>query len=323
MKKTTIAFLLCSTLLFSACSSDKKTDTSDSTRTKLSTSSTTQKKEAISLDSILKKFKDDGLTVDGAKSMTKEDFGMAPMSAKEAKIFGIQKDDSGDFMNARIFLFEKEKDLTKTKDYYDDLGKESAMAFSYTAANTKKLVLMQFNGDLAQDLVQKYADSADLKLTHSNFGTTTDSSQSDSISSASSSSNTAKEESYEEMKQRTLKSTPTDRVNWSNKEWEAFGMALSENGLAMDDNGYIITQTQKDQIEAERQNSEQNSANQSTSAQQDADSLSLTDFVNKYGMSPAAWKVQNGMSEEEALRSTQNLTSGEMQLAFSKYGIQK
>lgn len=323
MKKTTIAFLLCSTLLFSACSSDKNTDTTDSTRTKLSTSSTTQKKEAISLDSILKKFKDDGLTVDGAKSMTKEDFGMAPMSAKEAKIFGIQKDDSGDFMNARIFLFEKEKDLTKTKDYYDDLGKESAMAFSYTAANTKKLVLMQFNGDLAQDLVQKYADSADLKLTHSNFGTTTDSSQSDSISSASSSSNTAKEESYEEMKQRTLKSTPTDRVNWSNKEWEAFGMALSENGLAMDDNGYIITQTQKDQIEAERQNSEQNSANQSTSAQQDADSLSLTDFVNKYGMSPAAWKVQNGMSEEEALRSTQNLTSGEMQLAFSKYGIQK
>lgn len=323
MKKTTIAFLLCSTLLFSACSSDKKTDTTDSTRTKLSTSSTTQKKEAISLDSILKKFKDDGLTVDGAKSMTKEDFGMAPMSAKEAKIFGIQKDDSGDFMNARIFLFEKEKDLTKTKDYYDDLGKESAMAFSYTAANTKKLVLMQFNGDLAQDLVQKYADSADLKLTHSNFGTTTDSSQSDSISSASSSSNTAKEESYEEMKQRTLKSTPTDRVNWSNKEWEAFGMALSENGLAMDDNGYIITQTQKEQIEAERQNSEQNSANQSTSAQQDADSLSLTDFVNKYGMSPAAWKVQNGMSEEEALRSTQNLTSGEMQLAFSKYGIQK
>lgn len=323
MKKTTIAFLLCSTLLFSACSSDKKTDTTDSTRTKLSTSSTTQKKEAISLDSILKKFKDDGLTVDGAKSMTKEDFGMAPMSAKEAKIFGIQKDDSGDFMNARIFLFEKEKDLTKTKDYYDDLGKESAMAFSYTAANTKKLVLMQFNGDLAQDLVQKYADSADLKLTHSNFGTTTDSSQSDSISSASSSSNTAKEESYEEMKQRTLKSTPTDRVNWSNKEWEAFGMALSENGLAMDDNGYIITQTQKDQIEAERQNSEQNSANQSTSAQQDADSLSLTDFVNKYGMSPAAWKVQNGMSEEEALRNTQNLTSGEMQLAFSKYGIQK
>lgn len=323
MKKTTIAFLLCSTLLFSACSSDKKTDTTESTRTKLSTSSTTQKKEAISLDSILKKFKDDGLTVNGAKSMTKEDFGMAPMSAKEAKIFGIQKDDSGDFMNARIFLFEKEKDLTKTKDYYDDLGKESAMAFSYTAANTKKLVLMQFNGDLAQDLVQKYADSADLKLTHSNFGTTTDSSQSDSISSASSSSNTAKEESYEEMKQRTLKSTPTDRVNWSNKEWEAFGMALSENGLAMDDNGYIITQTQKDQIEAERQNSEQNSANQSTSAQQDADSLSLTDFVNKYGMSPAAWKVQNGMSEEEALRSTQNLTSGEMQLAFSKYGIQK
>ncbi|HBM7175119.1 TPA: hypothetical protein LZA03_002210, partial [Enterococcus faecium] len=56
--------------------------------------------------------------------------------------------------------------------------------------------------------------------------------------------------------------------------------------------------------------------------QQDADTLSLTDFVNKYGMSPVAWKVQNGMSEEEALRTTQQKTSGEVQLGFSKYGIQ-
>ena len=67
----------------------------------------------------------------------------------------------------------------------------------------------------------------------------------------------SQEETYEQLKQRTLKSTPTDRVNWSNKEWEAFGMALSENGLAMDDNGYVITQAQKNQVEAERQKSEQ------------------------------------------------------------------
>jgi hypothetical protein len=257
MKKLTIVFLLCSTLLLSACSGDKKADTTDSTRTKLTTSSSTQKKEAISLDSILEKFKDDGLTVDEAKYMNKEDFGMAPMSAKEAKIFGIQKDDSGDYMNGRIFLFEKEKDLTKTKDYYDELGKESAMAFSYTAANEKKLILMQFNGDLSQDLVQKYADSAGLKLTPLNFASSADSNTQNSTGASTSSSNTVNEESYEEMKQRTLKSTPTDRVNWTNKEWEAFGMALSENGLAMDDNGYIITQAQKDQLEAERQKSKQ------------------------------------------------------------------
>lgn len=126
------------------------------------------------------------------------------------------------------------------------------------------------------------------------------------------------EETYEQMKQRTLQSTPADRANWSNKEWEAFGVALYENGLTTDDAGNIISQDQKEQQVASQQNPE----DQQTSAQQDADTLSLTDFVNKYGMSPVTWKVQNGMSEEEALRTTQQKTSGEVQLGFSKYGIQ-
>ncbi|EME7191985.1 hypothetical protein OMZ52_001841 [Enterococcus faecium] len=139
------------------------------------------------------------------------------------------------------------------------------------------------------------------------------------ISSSQSTIQTApQEETYEQMKQRTLQSTPADRANWSNKEWEAFGVALYENGLTTDDAGNIISQDQKEQQTASQRNPE----DQQTSAQQDADTLSLTDFVNKYGMSPVAWKVQNGMSEEEALRTTQQKTSGEVQLGFSKYGIQ-
>ncbi|HGF8002281.1 hypothetical protein [Enterococcus faecium] len=139
------------------------------------------------------------------------------------------------------------------------------------------------------------------------------------ISSSQSTIQTApQEETYEQMKQRTLQSTPADRANWSNKEWEAFGVALYENGLTTDDAGNIISQDQKEQQAASQQNPE----DQQTRAQQDADTLSLTDFVNKYGMSPVAWKVQNGMSEEEALRTTQQKTSGEVQLGFSKYGIQ-
>lgn len=312
MKKLTIACIICSTLLFSACSSDKKADTTDSTRTKLTTTSSTQKQEALSLDSILKKFKDDGLTVDEAKSMTKEDFGMAPMSAKEAKIFGIQKDDSGDYMNARIFLFEKEKDLTKTKDYYDDLGKESAMAFSYTAANEKKLILMQFNGDLPQDLVQKYADSAGLKLTPTNFTSSTDSNSNPSQQVNGNSTNNANTQSsvpqglgYGDHNANIRDSRYQEAIEKGATEQEATDFANGSEPT-------YVPKTPEPSADA-----------QGSSAQQDADSLSLTDFVNKYGMSPAAWKVQNGMSEEEALRSTQNLTSGEMQLAFSKYGIQK
>ena len=158
MKRMVVVLLVCSTFIFSACSTTKNVEPTDSTRTRLQTSSTSDKKSAANLADIIEKFKKDGLTVENSKSMTKEDFGMAPMSAKEAYIFAIQKDDTGNFMNARIFSFEDSEDMDKTKTYYDNLGKESAVAFSYTASNDKKKVLMQFNGDLPQVLVQKYVE---------------------------------------------------------------------------------------------------------------------------------------------------------------------
>lgn len=74
------------------------------------------------------------------------------------------------------------------------------------------------------------------------------------ISSSQSTIQTApQEETYEQMKQRTLQSTPADRANWSNKEWEAFGVALYENGLTTDDAGNIISQDQKEQQAASQQ----------------------------------------------------------------------
>lgn len=121
------------------------------------------------------------------------------------------------------------------------------------------------------------------------------------------------EESYEEMKQRTLNSMPAERANWSDKEWEAFGMALYENGLALDDAGNIITQAGAEQQAA------------ATQATQAAEPSTLTEFIDKYGMSPVAYKMQyEGMSEEEALRTTPNdmKSSGEIQRGFIEYGIQ-
>ena len=82
MKKFSVALLVFSALLLSACSSGKKAESTDSTRTNLTSSSSSQKKETINLESILNKFKKDSLAVDGARSITKEDFGMAPMYAK-------------------------------------------------------------------------------------------------------------------------------------------------------------------------------------------------------------------------------------------------
>ena len=166
--------------------------------------------------------------------------------------------------------------------------------------------------------ISKTKETTETSSSTSKSTSKTDSSSTVTSSSQSTIQTAPQEETYEQMKQRTLQSTPADRANWSNKEWEAFGVALYENGLTTDDAGNIISQDQKEQQAASQQNPEA----QQTSAQQDADTLSLTDFVNKYGMSPVAWKVQNGMSEEEALRTTQQKTSGEVQLGFSKYGIQ-
>jgi LysM repeat protein len=114
--------------------------------------------------------------------MTKEDFGSAPMSATSAKMFSLVETDNEDNQqNARLLTFDNLDDLKATKKYYDDLGKDSAMLFSYTAVNEEKLLLMQFNGDLSQELVEQYANAASLELTEVPFSST--SVESDSYSS--------------------------------------------------------------------------------------------------------------------------------------------
>lgn len=65
--------------------------------------------------------------------------------------------------------------------------------------------------------------------------------------------------------------------------------------------------------------------NEEQVAQAEEEPTTLTDFVNKYGMSPVAYKVQYyGMTEEEALRDTPDhmKSSGEMQLGYVVYGIE-
>lgn len=66
---------------------------------------------------------------------------------------------------------------------------------------------------------------------------------------------------------------------------------------------------------------DQNSNNDEIST----DETTLSGFINKYGMSPAMYKIQyEGMSEEEALKSTPDSmkTSGEIQLGYLNYGIE-
>lgn len=144
-------------------------------------------KEAVDLNTVVDQFKKDGLEVNNLRKMTKDDYESAPLKAKNGMIFDVQMGSDGEYQNARIFSFKTIDDLNDTKKYYDDLGKESSMTFSYTAANEDKLVLMQFNGDLPKEVVDKYVDNADLTLTPVSFDTSSSSSQSEQNETAASS----------------------------------------------------------------------------------------------------------------------------------------
>lgn len=152
--------------------SKKNTEKESST-----TKSATDKKKSVDLSYVIDKFKSAGLEVNEPRKMTKDDYGMAPLKAKEGMIFGVQQGTDGEYQNARIFSFKSIDDLNDTKSYYDNLGKESSMTFSYTASDEDQLVLMQFNGDLPKEVIDKYVDNANLTLTPVSFDTSASSSQ--------------------------------------------------------------------------------------------------------------------------------------------------
>ena len=93
-----------------------------------------------------------GLEVGEPHPMTKDDYGMAPLLAKEGTRFFLPSlcDDCG----GRVMAFTKQTDLEKTKKFYDDLGQESAMLFSWTFAHSN--ILVQINGDLDEAQARRY-----------------------------------------------------------------------------------------------------------------------------------------------------------------------
>lgn len=113
---------------------------------------------------ITKGFKDDGLAVNEEREMTKDDYGMAPMKAKEGVIFGVEKGYDDQYMNGRLMKFDNKDDLEQTKKYYDDLGKESAMFYSHTYKSEDGKFLIQMNGDIDDKTFEKYKKSMENTL---------------------------------------------------------------------------------------------------------------------------------------------------------------
>lgn len=100
-------------------------------------------------------FKLTSLEVEGARPMTKDDYGMAPMRAIEGTRFLIPSlcSDCG----GRIFSFSSQEDLDLTKTYYEELGRSSAMFFSWILV--KDNILVQINGDLPEEKAKQYEAS--------------------------------------------------------------------------------------------------------------------------------------------------------------------
>lgn len=110
------------------------------------------KPKELQSSQVVDAFKQAGLECENTRAMTKEDYGMAPMSAKEGTRFFIPS--LGADNGGRIMSFVSKDDLTKTKDFYEKMGKESAMFFSWVFA--KDNILVQINGNLKEDKAKQY-----------------------------------------------------------------------------------------------------------------------------------------------------------------------
>lgn len=111
----------------------------------------------VKVDDVVAKFKEAGLEAESPTEITKDDLGMAPMRFEEGRRILVPS--LGDDNGGRVFVFKDKGDLEELKSYYDELGKSSAMLFSYTHANDH--VLIQMNGDMEQAEFDKYAKVID------------------------------------------------------------------------------------------------------------------------------------------------------------------
>ncbi|WP_218696883.1 hypothetical protein [Mammaliicoccus sciuri] len=113
--------------------------------------------KSVETKDIIAGFEKEGLSVKDNREMKNEDFGLAPNKTKDTKIFTVTGDKNG-----RLFVFDNESDLKDTKDYYEKLGKGSAMLSSHIYSKDK--VLLQMNSDIDEDTFKKYTKVIDKVL---------------------------------------------------------------------------------------------------------------------------------------------------------------
>lgn len=110
----------------------------------------------ITPQDVIDAFKAAGLEVENPRPMTADDYGFAPLGDEGIRFMipSICPDCGG-----RVIKYSDKTYLEKAKTYYDTLGKESAVLFSWTFVH--KDVLVQINGELPEEKALKYKSALD------------------------------------------------------------------------------------------------------------------------------------------------------------------
>lgn len=105
----------------------------------------------ITGDDVVAAFKAAGLEAENTRPMTKDDYGAAPYVCTGTRFYvpSIGADNGG-----RIFICDSTEDRDSLANYYTELGKSSALFFSWVF--TKDKVIVQINGDLPEETARKY-----------------------------------------------------------------------------------------------------------------------------------------------------------------------
>ena len=121
------------------------TATVEPTSAPLNFSSTITPQDAIDA------FKAAGLEAENVRAMTKDDYGIAPMASEGLRFYipSLGADKGG-----RVMYYEDPAILQAAKTYYEELGKSSAIFFSWVFVNEN--ILVQINGDLPEEQALRY-----------------------------------------------------------------------------------------------------------------------------------------------------------------------
>lgn len=105
----------------------------------------------VTTDTILAAWKTGGLQAENPQPMTKDDYGMAPYVCEGMRFFipSLGEDKGG-----RLFICSNKEDRDLLTKYYTEMGRQSAMLFSWVFV--KGDFVVQINGNLDETTAHQY-----------------------------------------------------------------------------------------------------------------------------------------------------------------------